>query len=222
MRHWELGGTLIQAVGVHELLTMNDPRSPSVEHLLQQVAAGDRSAFDQLLPLVYEELHRIARRQRRRWRGNDTLDSTALIHEAYLKLADQTAPGWQNRAHFLSVAASAMRQILIDYARRRSAAKRGGEQVHVPLHAVEAALQQLEPGSVVADELLVALEESLRRLGQLNRRQMQIVECRFFGGMTVEDTAVALGTSPATVKRGWRVAQAWLYRDLLRIAEAPQ
>ena len=203
-------------------MALHNGAMSEVTRILSQIESGDPAAASQLLPLVYEELHRIARRQRRRWRGNDTLDSTALIHEAYLKLADQTAPGWQNRAHFLSVAASAMRQILIDYARRRSAAKRGGEQVHVPLHAVEAALQQLEPGSVVADELLVALEESLRRLGQLNRRQMQIVECRFFGGMTVEDTAVALGTPPATVKRGWRVAQAWLYRDLLRIAEAPQ
>lgn len=211
---------MIQAVGVHDPLTMNHSRNPSVELLLQQMAAGDHSAFDQLLPLVYEELRGIARRQRRRWQGNDTLDSTALIHEAWLRLADQTAPGFQNRAHFLSVAASAMRQIMIDYARRRSAAKRGGQRLHLPLHTVEAALQQVDPGSDMADELLVALGDSLRRLGELNRRQMQIVECRFFGGMTVEDTAAALGTSPATVKRGWRMAQAWLYRDLVRTAEA--
>jgi RNA polymerase sigma factor (TIGR02999 family) len=197
---------------------MPNPSPPSAGHLLQQLAAGDRSAFDRLVPLVYDELHRIARRRRRQWQGQDTLDTTALLHEAYLKLADGSSPGWQNRAHFLGVASNAMRQVLIDHARRRSTAKRGGERVHVPLHLVEEALRQAEPPSGVADDLLVALEDALRRLGRWNHRQMRIVECRFFAAMSIEETAEALGTSPATVKRGWRMAQAWLYRDLKRAA----
>jgi RNA polymerase sigma factor (TIGR02999 family) len=193
--------------------------SPSISHLLQELKAGNRTAFDDLLPLVYDELHRLADRQRRRWQGDETLDTTALVHEAYLKLADQSAPEWQNRAHFLAVASTAMRQILVDYAKRKRAAKRGGQRPHLPLQDVEAALLQAEPSPQVCDELLVALDDSLRRLDQWNRRQMRIVECRFFGGMSVEDTAEALGVSPATVKRGWGMAQAWLYRDLKRTVE---
>ncbi len=193
--------------------------SPSVSHLLRELRAGNRAAFDELLPLVYDELHRLASRQRRRWEGDETLDTTALVHEAYLKLAGQSAPEWQNRAHFLSVAATAMRQILIDYAKRKCAAKRGGQRPHVPLHELESVLLQMEPSSEVCDEILVALDESLRRLERSNPRQMRIVECRFFGGMSVEDTAEALGVSPATVKRGWGMAQAWLYRDLKQTVE---
>jgi len=168
---------------------------------------------------VYDELHRLAARQRGRWQGDETLDTTALVHEAYLKLAGQSAPEWQNRAHFLGVASTAMRQILIDYAKRKCAAKRGGQRPHVPLHEVEAALRQVEPSSETCDEVLAALDDSLRRLDHSNRRQMRIVECRFFGGMSVEDTAEALGVSPATVKRGWGMAQAWLYRDLKQAVE---
>jgi RNA polymerase sigma factor (TIGR02999 family) len=199
---------------------MSSSSSPSVGQLLQELKAGNQAAFDELLPLVYDELRELAEHQRRRWQGDDTLDTTALVHEAYLKLADRSAPEWQNRAHFLSVASTAMRQILIDYAKRKCAAKRGGLRPHVPLHDVEAALRQGEPSSELCDEILVALDESLRRLGQWNPRQMRIVECRFFGGMSVEDTAEALGVSPATVKRGWGMAQAWLYRDLKRTMEA--
>jgi RNA polymerase sigma factor (TIGR02999 family) len=181
--------------------------------------AGNRAAFGELLPLVYDELHGLAERQRRMWQGDETLDTTALVHEAYFRLADQSAPEWQNRAHFLGVASTAMRQILIDYAKRKCAAKRGGQRPHVPLHEVEAALLQVEPSSDLCDEVLVALDDSLRRLDQWNRRQMRIVECRFFGGMSVDDTAEALGISPATVKRGWGMAQAWLYRDLKQTLE---
>jgi RNA polymerase sigma factor (TIGR02999 family) len=193
--------------------------SPSIGHHLQELRAGNRAAFGELLPLVYDELHGLAERQRRRWQGDETLDTTALVHEAYFRLADQSAPEWQNRAHFLGVASTAMRQILIDYAKRKCAAKRGGQRPHVPLHEVEAALLQAEPSSELRDEVLVALDDSLRRLDQWNRRQMRIVECRFFGGMSVEDTAMALGISPATVKRGWGMAQAWLYRDLKQTLE---
>ncbi len=194
--------------------TMSDSSLPSIGPLLQELRAGHQAAFDELLPLVYDELHRLAERQRRRWEGDETLNTTALVHEAYLRLAGQSAPEWRNRAHFLAVASTAMRQILIDYAKRKRAAKRGGQRPHVPLHEVEAALLQVELSSDLSDEVLVALDDSLRRLDQRDRRQMRIVECRFFGGMSVEDTAEALGVSPATVKRGWGMAQAWLYRDL--------
>lgn len=181
--------------------------------------AGKQAAFGELLPLVYDELHRLAERQRHRWHGDETLDTTALVHEAYLKLADQSSPDWQNRAHFLGVASAAMRQILIDYAKRKCAAKRGGQRPHVPMHEVEAILRDVEPSPEVCNELLVSLDDSLRRLAQWNRRQMRIVECRFFAGMSIEDTAEALGVSPATVKRGWGMAQAWLYRDLKQALE---
>lgn len=188
--------------------------SPHVSRLLQELRAGKRSAFDELLPLVYDELHQLAARQRRRWEGDETLDTTALVHEAYLKLAGQPAPEWQNRAHFLGVASSAMRQILIDYAKRKSAARRGGHRPHLALHDVESALSQAAPVSQPPDEILLALDEALHRLERWSQRQMRIVECRFFGSMSVEETAEALGISPATVKRGWATAQAWLYREL--------
>ena len=191
------------------------PDSPlSVGRLLDELRGGNQAAFDELFPLVYDELRGLAGRQRRRWEGDETLDTTALVHEAYLKLAGQSAPEWRSRAHFLAVAATAMRQILIDYAKRKSAAKRGGSRAHVPLDDIEAALQG--PSAGAADGILAALDDSLRRLGQANARQMRIVECRFFGGMSVEETAEALRISPATVKRGWALAQAWLYRDLRR------
>src|SRR6266508_2007322 len=201
---------------------MRDAHPQSVSHLLQELRAGNRGAFDELFPLVYDELHLIAARQRRRWDGDETLNTTALLHEAYLRLVEQSAPDWRSRAHFLAVASAAMRQILIDYAKRKRAAKRGGRRQHVALHEVEAALHETEDRSAVRDEVLVALDDSLRRLDQRDRRQTRIVECRVFGGMTIEDTAEALGVSPATVKRGWAMAQAWLYRDLKpAVEEAP-
>jgi len=209
----------VTAAPSHLWLTMSDSSSASIGPLLRELKAGNRAAFDELLPLVYDELHRVAERQRRLWEGDDTLNTTALVHEAYFRLAGQSTPDWQSRAHFLGVASTAMRQILIDYAKRKCAAKRGGQRPHVALHEIEAALVQVEPSSGVCDEALAALDDSLRRLEQLDRRQMRIVECRFFGGMSVEDTAEALGISPATVKRGWRMAQAWLYRDLKQTVE---
>jgi RNA polymerase sigma factor (TIGR02999 family) len=127
---------------------------------------------------------------------------------------DQSASAWRDRAHFLAVAATAMRQILIDYAKRRRAAKRGGGARPVALHHLEAALGGHESPADLQDELLVALDDALRRLGRCDQRQTRIVECRFFAGMSIEETAEALGVSPATVKRGWALAQAWLYRDL--------
>lgn len=196
------------------LAEMNDSQLDTVTRLLEELRAGDRSAFDELLPLVYDELHRAAERQRRRWQGDETLNTTALVHEAYLRLIDQSAPQWESRAHFLAVASTAMRQILINYAKRKATAKRGGGTRSVPLHEIETALKEAEDPSQARDEALVALDDSLRRLESLDRRQGRIVECRFFGGMTIEDTAEALGISSATVKRSWATAQAWLYRDL--------
>ncbi|MGH7558441.1 MAG: ECF-type sigma factor [Gemmatimonadota bacterium] len=182
--------------------------------LLAELRGGDRDAFDELFPLVYDELHRAAQRQRRRWEGDETLDTTSLVHETYLRLVDQSDPHWQSRAHFLAVASRAMRQILINYAKQKRAAKRGGHARPVPLHEIEAALKGAEDPSEARDEALVALDGSLRRLESLDERQCRIVECRFFGGMTIQDTAEALGISPVTVKRSWATAQAWLYRDL--------
>lgn len=187
----------------------------TVARLLADLRTGQRQAFDQLFPLVYHELHLLAGRQRRRWDGDDSLNTTALVHEAYLRLAGTPVQAWENRPHFLAVAARAMRQILIDYAKRRRTAKRGGGQERVPFHQIEAALRGGDAGEAGADAL-VALDQALLRLEAHDPRQSRIVECRFFGGMPIHDTAVALGVSPATVKRGWAMAQAWLYRELTR------
>ena len=195
-------------------MSESHPHQHTVSRLLQELRAGDRRAFEELLPLVYEELHELAHRQRRRWEGNETLNTTALIHEAYLRLADQTAPQWESRPHFLAVASTAMRQVLVDYARRKRAAKRNGARRQVPLEEVEATLRDGGDLPEAQSEAIIAVEESLRRLERADPTNGRIVECRFFGGMTVEDTAEALGISPATVKRRWALAQAWLYRDL--------
>lgn len=199
-----------------EVSGASPPDHHTVTRLLGELRAGDRRAFDELLPLVYQELRELARRRRARWDGDDTLGTTALVHEAYLRLADQSTPEWINHAHFLAVASTAMRQILVDYAKRKHAAKRDGGRQHVDLREVEAVLRAGGDVSEAQSEALLALDESLHRLERHDPRQSRIVECRFFGGMTIEDTAEALGISPATVKRAWSMAQAWLYRDLTR------
>jgi RNA polymerase sigma factor (TIGR02999 family) len=206
-------------IAVEKPADMRDSAQQTVTRLLHDLKAGDRRAFSELVPLVYGELHRIAERQRRHWVGEETLDTTALVHEAYLRLVDQSTPQWQSYPHFLAVASTAMRQILLDYAKRKQAAKRGGGRRRVPLDEIEAALQ--EPGGLPEgrSEALIALDESLRRLEGHDCRQSRIVECRFFGGMTIEDTAEALGIAPATVSRGWAMAKAWLYRDLKETLE---
>ncbi|MGH7549917.1 MAG: ECF-type sigma factor [Gemmatimonadota bacterium] len=193
---------------------MSDPRQETVTRLLQDLKAGDPGAFDELFPLVYDELHQAAERQRQRWQGDETLNATALVHETYLKLSAQRALDWQCRSHFLSVASRAMRQILINYAKAKKAEKRGGRRRQVSLHEIEASLAEAKDPSEARDEALLALDDSLRRLAAIDERQSRIVECRFFGGMTIRDTSEALGIAPATVKRGWATAQAWLYRDL--------
>lgn len=195
---------------------MNDSADDTVQSLLAELRAGDRGAFDRLLPIVYEELREIAGRQRRRWEADDSLNTTALVHETYLRLAGTQVMAWEDRPHFLCVAARAMRQILLDHAKQRQAAKRGGGARPVPLHEIEAALRGGPDATDAGADALVALDEALHRLQAHDQRQTRIVECRFFGGMTIDDTAVALGVSPATVKRGWAMAQAWLYRELIR------
>lgn len=193
---------------------MSDPDQQTVTLLLNELRAGNQEAFDELLPLVYDKLHELAVGQRRRWMGDETLNATALVHEAYLRLVDQAAPRWVSEPHFLAVASTAMRQILLDYAKRKQAAKRGAGRRHVPLHEIEAALGGDGDPSAAVSEGILELDDSLRRLERHDREQSRVVECRFFGGMTIEDTAEALGISPATVKRRWAMAKAWLYRDM--------
>lgn len=185
----------------------------SVARLLGDLRAGRREALDELFPLVYQELRELAHRQRSAWQGNDTLDTTALVHEAYLKLVDQRGATWETEAHFLAAAAKAIRHILINYARDRRAKKRGGgwQQVSLSGQGIDGASASPDPAW---EDRVLALEEALQRLAGLSERQCRIVECRFFGGMTVEQTALALGLSTATVTRGWAMARAWLRRAL--------
>ena len=192
---------------------MGDALGETITRLLRRFQDGDRSAFDRTVHLLYDELHRIARIQRQRWNGDHTLGTTALCHEAYLKMAGNDPGNWTERAHFLSVAARAMRQILIDYSRAKKREKRGGEgKVVLALEEVEAFLPAL--GAIDADraETMLTLEEGLRILEEASPRHARIVECRFFAGMTIRETAEALDISPTSVKRGWALAQTWLHR----------
>ena len=194
---------------------MDDDRPQStVTALLARARDGDESALQRLFPLVYEELRGVARAQRRRQARHDTMNTTALIHEAYIKLIGHGSAEFKDRAHFLAVAATAMRQILIDYARRQTADKRGGGAATVSFEEIEAALEHDVGFSDNKALALLALDDALSRLQQNSERQSRIVECRFFGGMSIEETAAALALSPATVKRDWASAQAWLYREL--------
>jgi RNA polymerase sigma factor (TIGR02999 family) len=193
---------------------MNDSQPSSVTQILDAVRAGDRGALQQLFPLIYAELHHIAEAQRRRWEGDETLNTTALVHEAYLRLVDQGGQGWINRPHFMAVAATAMRQILLDYAKRKHAAKREGCHQRVRLEDIADVLSGTPDLPEALPEALIELDAALVRLEKRSTRQRTVVECRFFGGMTIEHTAEALGLSPATVKREWTMAQAWLYQEL--------
>lgn len=176
----------------------------TITRLLHDLKEGRREAFDELLPQVYDELRRAAHLRLRNERADHTLNTTALVHEVYLKLVDQRTVDWQNRAHFFAVASRAMRQILVSYARQRNADKRGGGATPVAFD---------EAFGVFSDdrsEELVALDEALGLLDRINPRYGRIVECRFFGGLTIEETAEALGVAPVTVTRDWRMARAWL------------
>jgi RNA polymerase sigma-70 factor, ECF subfamily len=178
-----------------------------ISHLVGEIARGGPGAVDRLFPILYQELKGIARRQRRGERTELTLNTTALVHEAYVKLLGLDRMTWQNRAHFLAVAAQAMRRVLVDHAVATKAQKRGGRRQRVSLD--ETMLQVDRPV-----EQLIAIDDRLRRLEELNPRLVRVVECRFFSGMSIEETAQALSSSAATVKRDWTLARAWLHREL--------
>ena len=188
-------------------------KKDTVTGLLTDLRDGRHDAYDELFPLVYEELRALAHRQRSKWRGNETLNTTALVHEAYLKLAAQPAADWETEAHFLAAAGRAVRHILINYARDQQAQKRGGGFRRESFGEVDL-LADPGRGQDKIPDTIVALDEALTRLAERSERQGRIVECRFFGGMTIKQTAAALGISAATVERGWAMAQAWLYREL--------
>ena len=182
-------------------------RPNEITRLLVDWSNGREEALGELLPVVYGELRRVARRSLRRERPNHTLSGTALVNEVYLQLVDQAAVQWQNRAHFFGIAANLMRQILVQHARRHQTAKRGGGQY----------LLALDEDAVVTPERpvdLVALDEALSHLAERDERKSRIVELRFFGGLSTEETAEVLDISPRTVKREWRLAKAWLYHEL--------
>jgi RNA polymerase sigma factor (TIGR02999 family) len=178
-----------------------------ITQMLVAAREGDAEAMDELFESVYPRLREIAKQRRRGWRGDDTLDTTALVHEAYIKIAARPDAEYENRGHFFAVAATAMRQILINYAERKSARKRGGGATPV----------ELMDGDLVEDvdvEEILSLGTALEKLAEVSPRQAGVVECLFFAGYGVADTAEALGISPATVKRDWATARAWLYREM--------
>lgn len=178
-----------------------------VTRLLAHLAEDGRDAMDRVFPLVYDELHRVAQRKLQSERPGHTLNATALVHEAYLRLAGAANIEWRSRAHFFAVAARAMRRILINHAESRNATKRGGALHHVELGEHIAA-------EAVQDDLVLDLDRALTRLAALDERQCRIVECRYFAGMSIEETAAGLDISPATVKRDWTLARAWLNHEL--------
>jgi len=178
-----------------------------VTELLLALEGGNRAVLDDLVPLIYDELRSIARRKLRSERDGHTLTTTSLVHEAYLKLVQLDRVQWQSRAHFFAIAAQAMRHVLVNHALRRKRAKRGSGAAHVPLDEVA----DLPVGE--ADRIL-ELDAALAKLTELNPRHARVVECRFFGGMTIDETAVALEISPATAKRDWTLLRAWLRREL--------
>ncbi len=188
---------------------MTVPSSPTheVTQLLVAWGNGDKAALDRLMPLVYEELRRLARHYMSRERPGHTLQSTALVNEAYLRLVEQEGMRWENRAHFFGIAARLMRQILVEHARSRQAAKRGGGQYRLSLSRVDRLAS-------APDINLLALDDALGRLEALDPQKSRIVELRYFGGLGIEETAEVIGVSPATVKRDWSMARAWLRREL--------
>jgi RNA polymerase sigma factor (TIGR02999 family) len=190
----------------------SDPHPAASPHgeitqLLEACSSGERDAFDRLIPLVYGDLRAIAHLRLVSERPDHTLNTTAIVHEAYVKLVDQATATWRDRAHFFAVAARVMRHILIDYARERTAEKRGGGALHLPL---DEDLAGEEPRMVE----LLALDEALSRLGQKDARLERVVECRFFGGMSMQETAETLGSSLRTTERDWKRARAYLYQAL--------
>ena len=187
---------------------MGGEPSSDLTRLLVDWSRGDQTALERLMPLVYDELRALAERSLRHERSGHTLQGTALVHEAYLKLVDQRQVRWQDRAHFFAVAAQLMRRILVDHARRHAAVKRGSGEPPLPLDQVDV------PAAAAPLTDWLALDGALHRLEALDVRQARTVELRFFGGLTIEETAEVLQVSPATVKNDWTLARAWLFREL--------
>jgi len=183
------------------------PDQKNVTQLLLELSEGNQATVNDLLPLVYDELKRMAASYLRKERPDHTLQPTALVNEAYLRLVDQTRVNWQNRAHFFGIAAQMMRRILVDHARTKKRVKRGGSDVKVSLADATVAVRG-------QDLDVVALDEALTRLAEIDEQQSRVVELRFFSGLTVEETAEVMGISAATVKRDWSMAKAWLHREL--------
>lgn len=189
--------------------------SQEITQLLQRASDGDQAARNALFDSVYQQLRSIARVQRRNWNGNDTLNTTSLIHEAYLKLAGDQLANYQGRAHFFATASKAMRQVLMNYAERVSAAKRGENPLRVTLSGLA-----LRDENTLED--LVHIDALLTKLERTNPRHCQVFECRVFGGMTIEETAAAINVSAATVKRDWVLVSAWLYKEMNEIKAVSQ
>jgi len=200
----------LQAPGDVSLPTASEVRE-SVTSLLLDLADGDAAAADALFPLIYDELRRVAHRQLRAERAGHTLCTTALVHEAYLRLVVQTRAKWEHRPQFFAIAAQAMRRVLVDHARRFRAAKRGGGMERLSLDDADIPVAERA-------ELLVALDDALRQLAELSPRLAQVVECRFFGGMTEAETAAALGVTERTVRRDWVKAKGWLATEVAGVA----
>jgi RNA polymerase sigma factor (TIGR02999 family) len=192
---------------------MADGAAPDLTLLLKRWRQGDQDALERLMPLVYEELRRIARHYLKSERQGHTLESTALVHEAFLRLVDQRNVQWQNRAHFFGIASQMMRRILVDHARKRNAAKRDAALVRLSV------AERLVPGAEREPDLL-ALDQAINALAALDPDQSRVVELRYFGGLTIEETAEVMGISPATVKREWTTARLWLKREIRKGATA--
>jgi RNA polymerase sigma factor (TIGR02999 family) len=192
--------------------TLGSTASGEITGLLAAARQGDGEATHRLMTLVYDELRSMARRQLRHWRQGQTITTTALVHEAYLKLVDHGGATWEDRSHFFSVASLAMRHILVDSARRRVSKKRGGEDVRIPLDELRLGGEALDAEARAVEVL--AIDRALRSLSALNARLSQLVELRFFAGLTEEETAEVMGTSERTVRRDWRKARAFLFQAL--------
>jgi RNA polymerase sigma-70 factor (ECF subfamily) len=197
----------MREAGGEDALIMIEQGTEDVTQLLIELSKGNRVTVDLLLPLIYDELRRLAMNYLRRERPDHTLQATALVHEAYLRLVDQTRVNWQNRAHFFGVAAQLMRRLLVDYARKHNAEKRGADFQRLTLDEnIEKAVERSEE--------IIALDRALEALAAIDEQKARIVELRYFGGLTVEETAEVMGVTPITIKRHWRMAKAWLYGQM--------
>jgi RNA polymerase sigma factor (TIGR02999 family) len=192
----------------------SDQPTPQITHLLRAWSKGDQGALDQLAPMVYKELRRIAFKYMRNERPGNTLQTTALVNEVYLRMVDAASVDWRDRAHFFAVSSQMMRRILVDRARARCAAKRGGPARRVNLDDIPARASSREPE-------IVALDDALEALAEVDPRKAKVIELRFFGGMEVEEAATVLGVSPQTVMRDWKLGKAWLLRELSQAKDKP-